>query len=111
MERVFNHTAHKALWNWLSENPDKEKSDWPGWEWNGGKHKDTRTNLCFACMYDNEIEGYCYNCPLDWPNGMECVSDDDSLYPNWHFCQDLQRRAELAAQIRDLPVREGVKCR
>ena len=31
MNIKFDHTNHKKLWNWLAENPDKEKSDWPEW--------------------------------------------------------------------------------
>ena len=37
------HKNHKALWNWLAENPGtedclNEKCDWPGWKMNGGKN-------------------------------------------------------------------------
>ena len=35
-EKVFNHTAHKELWNWLSINTDQVKANWPGWSYNGG---------------------------------------------------------------------------
>lgn len=35
MNIKFDHTNHKK-WNWLAENPDKEKTDWPEWVYNEG---------------------------------------------------------------------------
>ena len=118
MEKVFNHTAHKALWNWLSKNPDKEKIEWPGWEWNGGKYDDSIRNGCFACMYTfNPYEGNinCHKCPVIWPDNIRCNYCNEEGYVGLYIKYmeenlDFPRRSELAAQIRDLPVREGVKC-
>lgn len=109
---VFNHTGHKELWDWLAQNPDKHKCDWPGWVYNGGEH--IATGGCFACeyVYSHGI-GDCENCPLVWPNDVRC--DDitpygSSLYYKWDDEKDLKKRSELARQIRDLPVRKGVEC-
>lgn len=110
----FNHTAHKELWDWLAKNPDKNKYDWPGWGFNGGKHVATRG--CFACKYVVYRYGWdkkddCENCPLVWPNDIYCdENSDESLYGAWRNETDLKKRSELARQIRDLPVWEGVEC-
>ncbi len=29
---VFRHDLHIALWNWLSQNPAKNKENWPRWK-------------------------------------------------------------------------------
>ena len=111
METVFNHTAHKALWNWLSkpENAMKIKEDWPEWKFNGG-NVGVVFNLCFACEYAQELSDYnaCRHCPLIWPNNNPC-REFRGLYAQW--CEEHPiKRTKLAAQIRDLPVKQGVKC-
>ena len=68
---VFDHTSHKALWNWLAENPDKEKEDWPGFN----ELRYVPDNECFACQYVWDGGGYirCHEyCPLIWPGGLGC---------------------------------------
>lgn len=113
---VFNHTAHVALWDWLSENPDKQEKEWPEWAWNGGEYYDAPTpfnNKCFCCMYVDYLNESCNACPLVWPHDRKCGESNDygiGLFDEWHSEADPQRRSELAAQIRDLPVREGVEC-
>lgn len=114
MESVFNHTAHKALWNWLSENPQESQLEWIGWKHNGGEYEiDEDSNDCFACDYVTSQES-CKECPLLWPEGSKgcCyrIDNERGLHTKWCDETDLQRRSELAAKIRDLPVREGVKC-
>lgn len=104
----FNHTAHKALWIWLSENPKKSKKDWPGWKINGGKYSRI-ANYCFACEF-TVVGGTCYDCPLIWPN-RNCVGSKDSasLFVEWESTDNLEERASLALQIANLPVKEGVE--
>ena len=111
-ERIFNHTAHKALWDWLSKNPKKNKHDWPGWRYNGGD-LEVGINGCFACestVCDGRID--CARCPLIWPKGSDSDCEDD-IYHDWRFAKEVGNykvSALLAEEIRDLPVRDGVKC-
>lgn len=105
--KVFNHTAHKALWNWLSMHPRETKSCWPAWDFNGGKVKEVEHN-CFACEYAMGVflqQPICVNCPLDF--GCHCA---DGIYGTWGGAL-MEEAAQLAAKIRDLPVREGVVCK
>lgn len=117
----FNHTAHRELWDWKAKNPDKDdRLHWPGWDYNGGKYKEGAGG-CFACEYvsflDIEIDicDGCDSCPLVWPNDLKCGDDfceEIKRYPlfrEWDHESNLQKRSELAAQIRDLPVRKGVE--
>ena len=119
----FNHTAHKELWNWLAENPDEEKEDWPGWQVNGGKHGECENN-CFACEYALS-EGHNFEyapCALIWRDHDERFEDDtmrchinceylNSEFGLWERCDvSEEERAALARQIANLPVREGVEC-
>ena len=110
-QHVFNLTAHRKLWNWLSKNPDKEKVNWPEWKRNGGKYEDVGINYCFCCQYVTYPK-VCEECPLVWTGkDCKCETGDDNpgLFEKWDCETNLQLRAELAAQIRDLPVKEGIK--
>lgn len=110
----FNHTAHKALWDWLAENPDREKEDWIGWEENGGDIDFDVENDCFACEYtvsENLGEPHycdCDKCPLDW-EAEDCLS---GLYGEWSKAKFYQKSScsRLARQIANLPVKPGVEC-
>jgi len=42
---------HIEMWNWISENPGKNKQEWGGWKVNGGTQKEL-PNDCFDCLYD-----------------------------------------------------------
>ena len=109
----FNHTAHKELWNWLAENPDKNKEDWPEWSHNGGPIQEVE-NDCFAC--DALFDGGCLGgeeCCLLWPpNDLGknfCVFG--GLFSQWSDAPlGSQERSSLARQIANLPVKPGVEC-
>ena len=75
---------------------------------------------CFCCEYafqtsDNCVSGICDYCPLKWPGGF-CVDmeDDDLEYDQHLFSQwvdaeddkDVERAAELAQQIAELPAKD-----
>lgn len=113
----FNHTGHKELWDWLAKNPDKFKEGWPGWKYNSGRYEEVACS-CFACEYACEYDDMndCDGCPLIWPDAFYCGFEvygsaaKYSLFKRWERSTDLQKRSELAAQIRDLPVRDGVEC-
>ena len=113
-EKVFFHTAHKALWNWLSKrtNHKTRKRQWPGWDFNGGNVKKTDYD-CLACEYVDKVtplDPCCGKCPIIWPDNSLC-GDDGNIFDDWFFSHSTEKRAKLAAQIRDLPVREGVVCK
>jgi hypothetical protein len=94
--------AHRLLWDWLAKHPDMEKKDWPGWGHNSGQYAPVQLQ-CFPCEWS---EG-CDSCLLVWPGGV-CVRNK-SLFYLWNYEEDPTRRAELARQIRDLPVREDME--
>lgn len=131
--RRFYHTAHKQLWDWLAAHPDKYKDEWPGWEeWD--EHPGSALFGCFACapaQVASKVHGddysRCEACPLDWAPYEFCCQEIDSGYSeNGVFCQwdglleeyfyadlnasddvlaILAKRAELARQICDMPLR------
>lgn len=115
---IFNHTAHRELWDWLAKNPKAHLSHWPGWKDNGGDY--LAVAMSFACDYKvfafsaigKPVRGkpvICENCPLEWPLGQDGCGDG-TLFNQWETEKDPAKRAKLAEQIRDLPVREGVEC-
>lgn len=107
---VFNETGHRELWQWLVDNPMKNKEDWPGWDYNGGTY-DSRYNDCFACSFVKKLDG-CgegEGCPLEWPE-QSCMEYGKSIYERWDNSLDPTERSTLAAQIRDLKVKPGVVC-
>lgn len=122
---TFDLTKHRALWNWLADNPGSLKTDWPGWDeiedWDDEIYPD---NNCFACEYLDEIMLDQYNpnyeldgetcekfCPLLWSKGCTCC-DKNSLFREWTNAtvkKDYETASNLARQIAELPVREGVE--
>lgn len=102
---IFNRTAHQELWNWLAENPDCYKSEWPGWHHYAAKKDD-----CFACETANAIRPryarLCVYCPLQWPKGKPCYN---GLYAIWQISEDPRIRRSLARYIANLPVKEEYK--
>ena len=107
MNIKFDHTSHKKLWNWLAENPDKEKRDWPEWKENGGEIK-RATSLCFACDYVEHNCLSCCECPLDWPFQKDLMKIcSQSLFGVW--TRHSKDSAEVALQIANLPVKDGVE--
>ena len=113
---VFDHTNHIKLWQWLADNPTKDKCDWPEWKENGGNIKYTY-NYCFACYYiilyaykydPHHSRSVCSYCPFgDLGNSDRgCLG---GLYHKWKYSSDLTRRSEVAKQIRDLPIRTDME--
>ena len=92
---------HKELWNWLSENPDKTKEDWPGWKIN--EHMD---NNCFLCGYvDMVVGGGCFDCPISWGRTEMCTDDYPKLsyYLLYEGALKLKDKATYAKIIANLP--------
>lgn len=120
----FNHDAHTVMWDWLSHNPDREKHHWPGWV----QCHSIPPFRCHACKFALQMSpvgmkwpARCQYCPLEWPGG-NCTVDiieweEDTPFPlgfylfsQWMDLRaGLNERAEIAARIRDLPVREFAK--
>ena len=134
-EGVFNHTAHKDLWDWIANNPDLTYWEWPGWEQNGGEYKDLIDDN-FACDYAYTVSTNgkfidCRDCPLtQWSDlSMErkyfsYVESDEyqgnaeglcmyGLYGLWcdaYYSRDLEKISYFAKKIRDLPVKRHIVC-
>lgn len=88
--------AHRKMWRWLAENPQKQKDEWPGWIWNGGGYAEEAAH-CFLCHYP------CRECPLIWLDLRTlCIT---SFHRRWTMCESSEERSRLAKQIAELPVR------
>jgi hypothetical protein len=118
---------HYQLWNWLANNPDKYKDEWP--EWNSRFINIEVPNFCFSCkvMYQRENmrigywfkKSHCRACLLRWPGNKELNTceflrtknniDDDNqrgLYSLWNDRENDNKASQLARAIRDLPLRD-----
>ena len=99
--------GHMELWNWLSENPEKGKSDWPGWNYNGGKYRWV-DNDCFMCEI-NFSHSNCDGCPLVqeklWGGPQKAgnigyCEHPLSAYARWLRSKaNLEARSEAAAEL------------
>ena len=104
---IFRYDLHKKLWKWLSENPLKEKPDWPEWRINGG-NIEYISCYCFACSV---TEG-CEDCPLDWGEATRSCTpdlfehDEEGLYSLWGEATNPARRSALPLQIAELPLKK-----
>lgn len=122
---------HRELWDWLYHHPSKSKTDWPEWDRIEEIYGMIPHN-CFPCAYAIKQRKHpicpslslaefcswperCECCPLDWGE-KSCSypfgyfnSDYRGLFMTWDHLNPVRknskRRKELAAQIRDLPVR------
>jgi hypothetical protein len=86
---------HWALWNWLANNPDKDKDDWPGWKTMESLGISIPFASCFLCeMFPLDD---CTDCPLAF-----CVSPTrGGVLNRWLDTEDAKERINLAIQIRD----------
>lgn len=100
MSRSQRIRAHRRLWRWCKAHPELEKDNWPEWEWNEGRYLHT-LNLCFLCV------DCCEDCALEWPISDGCMTRGEKfgLFTLWTNCKNLRKRANLAKQIAELPVR------
>lgn len=118
---------HRELWDWLAENPDKMKCDWPRWDKNGGSVM-IPVHYCFGCAWaiqyiksqivlgnvvvNDEYSlinsgAKCGCCLFEWPDSRGCqFGDDEGLFGEWDTCKKSYRREELAYAIHDLPLRK-----
>ena len=107
---IFRYTLHKELWQYLIDNPNKDKKDWPRWKSNGGDIEKIDDN-CFACeyklKYPSEYFYTCYKCcPFKVKFRSACLN---GLYEEWNESEDLNKRSKLAKQIKKFPMKKSVK--
>lgn len=108
----FNHTGHKALWNWLADHPGKEKIDY----YKENNIYERQNNDCYACEYtiavcDEKEEPHdCKYCPLIW-NKFICYRNEAEFSDWLDRSQDgkFEEASVIARKIANLPVKEGVE--
>lgn len=98
---THNEKMHRKLWNWLADNPDKDKFDFfdffkilpPKWS-------------CYACAENEKrctgkIENIndCPFCPITDISSVNCCG---GLYYDWED-GDIKYRSAIARQIAELP--------
>lgn len=102
---------HRAMWQWLHDNPCAAKEDWPGWEYS----TEHMLGNCFACEYaklmrredkTHESVYMCHYCPcLDT---LKKCDHNSTPFPMWSVARKLpniemrvEYRKKYAAIIRD----------
>ena len=104
----------EEMWLWLSENPGKEKIDWPKWKENGGE-LDSERYACLCCDYAGWVPysqtqtSRCSGCPIPdnaWSDlstetGCPCC-EEDTPYSNWVLAEIGEERVLFAKQIATL---------
>jgi hypothetical protein len=94
-ERAYRN-AHRKLWGWLADNPDKEKKDWPGWSFNGGTYPFAYLG-CFACEYMRGMSNaQCWVCPC-FTGKRSC----GGCFDRWEHAKRLSTRRKYALLVRD----------
>ena len=104
---------HRKMWNWLAENPDKNKKDWPGWK----RHNDDifpkeEENYCFLCGYISaDPDKDCYNCPIDWVVTDMCMDMylETPYYILHSTATTLKNKAKYAEIIANLPEKDDTE--
>lgn len=95
-DRVIDYREqHRAMWQWLADNPKKGKTEWPGWKWfwDNGVQIDC---YCFACDCAGDgVLWYCNHCPCTW----------SGTYRN--PCLSVDGFDEADVRDHDIPVEEG----
>ena len=96
---------HQAIWDWVIKNPEKPKTDWPGFE-----HIPMPDQACFLC----EVTDACESCPgnlsvLEEDQNFRLKGEDDGClqglfyrYTKAFADEEYSKVTELAEKIRDL---------
>lgn len=91
----------QELWEWLEENPDKSKDDWPGWKKYGGMFVD-----CPTCEYDNQQDSDgCNECLIYWrkkPGLDNHCTYHDSPFEKWCGASTLRSSRFWAGRVAKL---------
>jgi len=109
--KTFHHTAHKKMWDWLSNNPNASKEAYLR---SFDSSNANIINGCYACSAGWINHDSCA-CPLLWghdycewedENCPEIAAPHEGLYARWCYLDPKYTtdRAQIARQIRDLPL-------
>jgi len=91
------------MWEWLGEDAERGKDDWPGWETGRWNIADVYES-CFLCQYDEDHDTgrSCESCPLTgkWAGYRACI-DIGAPFDVWGFSKgDIrQQAAQLIASL------------
>ena len=107
---------HKKMWDFVVNNPEADKCEWPGWKSNGGNIEYV-WNHCFACdvarklIPPGENISPCGLCPVKWEGGIKCL-DKTSLWSRYIEAMEAEKYDEvkrIATLIRDIPWKRTIK--
>lgn len=101
-----NREEHRKLWQWLADNPDKEKIEYFD-EFVFPEYFKEEFNCCFACFESRDTDGdiCCDMCPITWiSDGHYNYSCEVicSPYFEWRCTEIMAERTLLALIIKDL---------
>lgn len=93
---------HEALWNWLAENPQEGKLDWPGrktiFRNNLQQHLKDQLHFSFHTCFACQVAPYnCSKCPVDF-GAIKCEYNG-SYYRKWKDSHDPNERTKYARLI------------
>ena len=89
------------LWEWLEDNPKKEKEEWPEWKENGGGIPMMESE-CACCEYA-QLE--CNRCPLiklwreKFSGGDPCMGE--SYFNTWRKAKSPKTKKKYARIIKE----------
>lgn len=91
---------HVALWQWLADNPDMRKPDWPEWQERYGRVA-YAPHYCFACEAATTPMGKdCKKCPCEW--GVVHCDDNDAAFMKWVMAtRNMEDRTKYALQVKN----------
>ena len=91
---------HREFWQWLADNPNMHKWDWPKWKENGGQYDGWNNAHCFACEYSKNPE--CSDCPCDWGGEDMFCEDRGTIFDSWQRSKlGSKERTKYALLIKD----------
>jgi hypothetical protein len=99
----------RELWEWLSENPTKEKTEWPRWNINFGDIQ-LCANQCPLCAWVIDIHGSLkdcnIHCPIKWPTEDNSCSNGGPFSEWCRTTTDDDEKIGYAKQIAKLPLKK-----
>ncbi len=110
--RIDYKKSFEGMWNWLADNPEKEKRDWPGLKTVNRFLDENILSLsapfnfertyCFACQSvatNGIVDGFsCSICPVYFGVVGECWQTY-SYYDRWNRAQTNKTRTKYARLI------------